>query len=391
MMIRSFLLLSACLLIPACSDRDSTPQQKTEPKRAELTLIPASFNDLPGWKNDDLKSFVPAFNKSCERLLKQDPQKNIYPMAQAGTNEQWQRICYSFNTASLSSSDKIREFIELHLTPRLVLSDGEEQGLFTGYYEASLRGSRTRGGPYQIPLFQRANDLVMVHLGEFRDSLKGQRIAGRVVDGTLKPYESREEIVSGNWPHNDKVLVWVDNAVDAFFVQIQGSGIVTLNDGSTMRVGYAGQNGHPYYAIGRELINAGHLTKETVSMQSIRQWLENNPTEAGRVMNTNPSYVFFRELKGDGPLGAEGVALTAGRSLAVDRSYIPYGLPIWTDIDAPIEGQTPRLQKLMMAQDTGGAIRGPVRGDVFWGYGKAAEQLAGPMKSKGRYWVLLPK
>ncbi len=265
-------------------------------------------------------------------------------------------------------------------------------GLFTGYYEAALKGSRTKSGPYKFPLYARPSDLVMVQLGDFRDDLKGRRIAGRVMDGKLKPYENRAQIVNGNWPHNDKVLVWVDNAVDAFFVQIQGSGMVELPDGATMRIGYAGQNGHPYYAIGRELIKRGAVAKDRISMQTIREWLTLNPYEADEIMNTNKSYVFFQELTGEGPIGGEGVALTAERSLAIDRSLLSYGLPIWLALDAE-EGNktTPPWQRLMIAQDTGGAIRGIIRGDIFWGYGDKAEYMAGHMKRTGRYWVLLPK
>ena len=157
-----------------------------------------------------------------------------------------------------------------------------------------------------------------------------------------------------------------------------------------IRLGYAGQNGHVYYAIGRELIARGALEKEAVSLQSIREWLNANPDQADEIMNTNASYVFFQELKEDGPKGGEGVALTAGRSLAVDHSLMAYGLPIWADIEEPVPGAGP-IRRMMVAQDTGGAIRGPVRGDVFWGHGARAEQLAGPMKSSGRYWVLLPQ
>ena len=377
------LLCLSLLVLSACSEVEKAPD-----KRAELSLKTSSFAQLPGWGGDDLKTFVPAFQKTCARLSKRDPSAPLGPLKQGGTAGQWQKLCAQFLATKMLN---YRSFFEEHFTPYQVLADQKAEGLFTGYYEASLRGSRKRQGPYQIPLYTRAEDLVMVHLGEFRDELKGHRIAGRVVDGKLKPYESREEIVAGDWPHNDKALVWVDSAVDAFFVQIQGSGIVRLDDGSTMRIGYAGQNGHPYYAIGRELIKRGELTKENVSMQSIRSWLDANPSQAATIMNTNPSYVFFRELEGEGPMGGSGVSLTAGRSLAIDRSYISYGLPLWTDIEPPIEGQTKPIQRLMIAQDTGGAIRGPVRGDVFWGYGETAEKLAGPMKSKGRYWVLLPK
>jgi len=230
----------------------------------------------------------------------------------------------------------------------------------------------------------------MVQLGDFRDDLKGRRIAGRVINGRLQPYETRAEITQGQWPHNTEVLVWVDNAVDAFFVQIQGSGVVSLNDGSEMRIGYNGQNGHPYYAIGRELIKRGALTKANVSLQTIRAWLADHPDQADDIMNSNASYVFFRALNTDGPVGGEGVTLTPLRSLAIDHSLLAYGLPVWVDIDAPAAG-APRLQRLMMAQDTGGAIRGAVRGDVFWGHGQRAEAMAGVMKSQGQAWVLLPK
>ena len=233
--------------------------------------------------------------------------------------------------------------------------------------------------------------LVMVNLGEFRDELKGERIAGRVRDGRLKPYESHAEILSGQLPvEQDRALVWVDSAIDAFFLQIQGSGIVSLDDGTIMRVGYAGQNGHPYYAIGRELVKRGELTKDKVSLQTIRSWLQAHPDQAQDVMTLNKSYVFFQEQKSEGPKGGEGVALTARRSLAVDHSIIPYGMPVWLQAEAP-DHTIDTINRLMVTQDTGGAIRGAVRGDFFWGYGTQAEYYAGKMKSQGRYWFLLPK
>ncbi|MGB0719976.1 MAG: murein transglycosylase A [Bdellovibrionales bacterium] len=365
------------------------PQQEIQ-ENPQLTLQSATFADLPDWQNDDLKTFIPAFEKSCAKILKADATNTFGPLEQAGTYAKWQRLCYDFNQLDHSSTNALTHFFETNFTPYSVRAGDNPDGLFTGYYEASLRGSKTRHGPYQTPLYTRPEDLVMVQLGEFREELKGQRIAGRVIGGNLKPYESREQIVAGDWPHNDKVLVWVDDPVDAFFVQIQGSGIVQLDDGTALRIGYAGQNGHPYYAIGKELYKRGALAKDEISLQTIRNWLEQNPSQAAEIMNTNKSYVFFRELTEEGPIGGQGVALTAGRSLAIDRSLISYGLPVWTDIAAPVTGVAP-IRRLMVTQDTGGAIRGPVRGDVFWGYGDTAEAMAGPMKSSGRYWVLLPK
>lgn len=379
---RSLFLILCFFILSSCEHKLDEP--------GPLKLQPASYGDLPGWNTDDMALVVEAFSRSCERMLRRAPDGLIGPLQEAGIYADWQPLCDKFLTFDTVDAIALRSFFERHFQPYEVRAGEEPEGLFTGYYEASLRGSRTRHGPYRYPLHARPDDLVMVQLGDFREHLKGERIAGRVLDGRLHPYESRADIIAGNWPHNDKVLVWVDDPVDAFFVQIQGSGVVELEDGSQMRIGYAGQNGHPYYAIGRELIKRGYLTKETVSMQSIRAWLAANPNEADEIMNTNRSYVFFRELTGEGPLGGEGIALTAGRSLAIDRSLLPYGVPMWVDIDPPAES-TGRLQKLMIAQDTGGAIRGPVRGDVFWGFGPTAESLAGAMKSQGRYWILLPR
>ena len=310
----------------------------------------------------------------------------------AGTVADWRPACEAL-PAPGSSDAAARAYFERWFEPHAVANNDRADGLFTGYYEASLNGSRRQSVRYATPLHARPDDLVMVDLGDFRDHLKGERIAGRVRDGRLKPYEQRSEIVSGALEARDLEIVWVDNPVDAFFLQIQGSGRIALDDGSEMRVGYAGQNGHPYTAIGKVLIESGALTREAVSMQSIRAWLEANPGEADAVMDQNRSYVFFDILDGEGPLGAQGIALTTGRSLAVDRKFMPLSAPIWLDTVAPLadgSGERP-LQQLMIAQDTGGAIRGPVRGDVFWGHGDEAAAVAGRMKSRGRYYLLLPK
>lgn len=387
---RFFLILSFLFLASCGEEQPPEEAEVIDVKPPELQIKAVTYDDLPNWGADDYQKIVPALVRSCTRILKQSPEKTFGPLEEAGTYEAWQKACENFALVATEDSAGIQKFFEENFQPYQILEGEEEYGLFTGYYEASLKGSRTRSNVYKYPLHKRPDDLVMVNLGDFRDELKGQRIAGRVEGGNLKPYETREQIVAGNWPHNDEVLVWVDNAVDAFFLQIQGSGIVDLDDGGTMRVGYAGQNGHVYYAIGRELIKREQLTSENVSMQSIRAWLEANPDQADEIMNTNASYVFFQELTGEGPMGGEGVALTAERSLAIDRSKLPYGMPLWVDINPPKEGEQ-HLTQIMMAQDTGGAIRGAVRGDVFWGYGERAEYLAGHMKSNGRYWALLPK
>lgn len=378
-------LMTGCALLP--------PSTKPEPK---LALLPASFSEVPRWSADAQDAALIAFARSCPRILKQAPEKQFGPDPWAGTYGDWHPACRALPAAETTTPEAARSYFEEWFVPVLATADGDAEGLFTGYYEASLRGALTQGEGYQIPLRARPSDLVMVNLGEFREELRGQRIAGRVEGGYLKPYEDRAEIEDGKLPKDmDVPLLWTDSAVAAFFLQIQGSGVVTLPDGSERRVGFDGQNGHVYSAIGKELIARGHLTKDNVSMQSIRAWLIANPDEGRGIMRTNKSYVFFRFIDDDapkngGPIGGEGVSLTPQRSLAVDHSIIPYGLPVFLDAENP-DPKLPRLQQLMIAQDTGGAIRGPVRGDVFWGHGDEAEENAGPMKSRGRYWFLLPK
>lgn len=258
---RIFLFL-LILFMAACEESAQEPapppaEEIVEEREPEMVLKAVDFADLPGWGGDDLKTFLPAFSRSCDRIRKQSPDKAFGPLEAAGTYASWQAVCMDFAARADKSAESLKAFIEARFTPYAVSADDDPAGLFTGYYEASLRGSREKSERFNIPLYSRPADLVMVDLGLFREALKGQRIAGRVSGGSLVPYETRAEIVAGNWPHNDKVLVWVDDAVDAFFVQIQGSGVVQMEDGSTMRIGYAGQNGHPYYAIGRELIARG--------------------------------------------------------------------------------------------------------------------------------------
>ena len=381
--ILSFLLIS---LLAGCA----TPAPKPPEVNAKLVTRPATFADLPGWAQDDTAAAIPAFAKSCARILKIDAmQKPGMSSDWVGQTALWQAACRKLPVSATPA--QARQYFEENFTPVQATADGVPEGLFTGYYQASLRGSRTPGGIYTIPLRAKPDDLVMVNLGEFRDELKGQRIAGRVKDGLLKPYEDRAAIEDGKLPPaQDKPFVYVDSAVDAFFLQVQGSGVITLTDGTTLQVGYDGQNGHPYYAIGKELVKRGHLGKDEVSMQSIRAWLGANPVEGKEIMRTNKSYVFFRTMDKEGAIGGEGLALTAGRSLAVDHSLIPYGIPVFVAA-APPRPTDPPVRRLMVAQDTGGAIRGPVRGDVFWGFGPEAEAIAGAMKSQGQAWYLLPK
>jgi len=392
------------------SEPAPTPAEEVPPE-PELVLEPARFAELPGWREDDLTSAAAALDASCRVLARRAPSAPVGPDGLGGTVGDWHPLCHRLlRMGEGAPREALRTLLETDLRPWAVTDRGVERtGLFTGYYEPELHGSRRRHGSYQTPLYRQPRDLIQVDLGAFRDDLAGRRIAGRIVGDRLEPYHDRQAISRGALAGRGLELVWVDDPVDAFFLQIQGSGRVVLEDGTVLRVGYAGQNGQPYTAIGRELVDRGELELEDVSLRTIRLWLETHPQEAAEVMAKNASYVFFRRLDGlaanRGPLGSLGVPLTAGRSLAVDPRFLPLGAPVWLAGSMPsiprseIEDKPPGgarasgalpLQRLLVAQDTGGAIRGPIRGDVFWGSGPRAEAVAGHMRHPGRLWLLLP-
>jgi membrane-bound lytic murein transglycosylase A len=374
--------LLAAFLVVSCGPKTPPPDR--------LTLAATDYGNLAGWGADSVGTALAALRRSCDAFAKQAADAPIGPGGLAGTAGDWRAPCAASAAIDPADDAAARRFFESEFRPFKLANNDDSTGLFTGYYEAELRGSRSREGPFTTPLLKRPADLVMVELGLFRPAWRGERIAGRVEAGQLKPYASRAEIERGALAQRNLELFWVDDPVDAFFLQIQGSGRIRLPDGSTARIGYDGQNGRAYVPIGRLLADRGELPRDTVSMQTIRGWLAAHPDKAAALMDENPSYVFFREMAGDGPLGAQGVVLTAGRSLAVDRAFLPLGVPLWLDLEDAAEGNG-RLRRLVVAQDTGGAIRGPVRGDVFWGFGPEAAERAGMMKDRGTYYLLLPR
>ena len=384
------MLAAVVILMQGCAP------QPEQPGPDRLVLRPVSFQDLPGWQADDLSAALQALQRSCTRLEERGDDEPLDIAALGGRVGDWREICAA--TAELEGTDQARRFFESHFTPYEARNGAEAEGLFTGYFEPELRGATQAEGHYGVPLYGRPHDLVTVDLGLFRDSLAGERVAGRVADGALEPYATRAEIDGGALAEQGLELVWVDDPVDAFFLHIQGSGRIVFEDGRTRRLTYAATNGHNYFAIGRRLVDLGALSREDVSMQTIQDWLAANPERASEVMHENASYVFFRWLEeeraAEGPVGAQRVPLTAGRSLAVDRRFVPMTLPIWLASAAPDPHPAKEdrpIRRLMVAQDTGGAIRGPVRGDVFWGTGAEAGAVAGRMKHEGRYWLLLPR
>jgi membrane-bound lytic murein transglycosylase A len=369
-----------------------------QPPTDKLVLQATSFAALDQWDASDPRAALRAFAASCAKIMQRPDADAFGGSAEYGTAGDWKAACAAALNAHDFPADAARGFFGQWFTPAVAANHGDAIGLFTGYYEPELNGSRKKQGRFQTPLLARPVDLIMVDLGTFRDALKGERIAGRVDGGRLVPYAKRGDIVAGALGPRTHPIVYVDDPVDAFFLQVQGSGRVKLNDGAMIRVGYDGQNGYPYTAIGRLLVERGAIAKDQLSMQAIRAWLVAHSGEARSLMDENASYVFFKELEianpNDGAPGSAGVPLTAEASLAVDTRFHGLGAPIWIEAHAPApDAAKPDVdfRRLLVAQDTGGAIRGPVRGDVYWGAGKTAESVAGRMAHKGKLFVLLPK
>ena len=347
-------------------------------------MQPARWGDLPGWADDDLPAAWPAFLQSCRALVS----KPQWPL--------WRAACEEAKKMPTQDGRALRQFFESRFEPYLLTNpDGSTSGLVTGYYEPLLRGSRTRTSVFSQPMLGVPPDLLTIDLGEVLPELKNMRLRGRLQGNKVVPYYSRAEIThrEKDKAFADRVLLWVDDAVELFFLQVQGSGRVRLPDGNLVRVGYADQNGHPYQSIGKQLVERGELKLEQASMQGIQAWARANPSRLNDLLNSNPSYVFFREVpsKGndkDGPAGALGVPLSAERSIAVDPRHVPLGAPIFLATTRP-NSNTP-MRRMVLAQDTGGAIRGVVRADFFWGFGADAGSQAGRMKQSGQMWVLLP-
>ncbi len=336
-----------------------------------------AFSALPGWEDADLDAALASFRRGCALLGKRDATASMSGAGYGGTVGDWLPACNAAGGAA-------RDFFESGFTPYAVRGS---DGLFTGYYEPQIEGSRIRQGAFQTPVLGLPPDLVRVDLGQFSTNFRGDHIAGKLNGARLVPYADRAAINAGAIAA--PVILYTDDPVALFFLQIQGSGRVKLADGSVTRLSYAGDNGQPYTAIGRVLVGEGALTLQTVSLQTIRAWLKAHPERAQGVMETDKSYVFFRETALDDPalggIGTLGANLTPLASLAVDARIHALGAPVYV----AAEGDDP-VRGLLVAQDTGGAIRGPVRGDIFFGFGEIAEARAGHMKAAGRMFVLLP-
>ena len=357
----------SCLILAACAPLATPPPPQPAP--AGPYYLEYSFGALPGWERTALEPSLRAFLRGCERVT-----------------AALSHACEVARGIPADDEQAARGFFEAHFTPYGVIApEGKDTGLVTGYYEPLLEGSRSPGPHHRYPIFGVPEDLIVVDFPELRHL----RLRGRLQGRRLIPYYSRAEIDAKS-DLQAPVLAWTADPVELFFLQIQGSGQMRLDSGEHIRLGYADQNGHPYRSLGRFLVERGELALDDASMQGIKAWAAQNPQKLQEALNHNASYVFFRELPPqDGPIGALGVPLAAGYSLAVDRRVVPLGAPVYLETTRPLSEEP--LERLMAAHDTGGAIRGAVRADFFWGSGAQAGEQAGRMRQQGKLWLLWPR
>jgi membrane-bound lytic murein transglycosylase A len=362
-------------------------------KPDNIRLKQSSFAQLPGWQETDIKKSLAAFQVSCKTFLRQDPEHTVGSQQIHLQVKDWLPACKAAMTITPISDGAAKIFFQTWFRPVEFYNRKSVSGLFTGYYLPLLEGSLTKSLEYNIPIYGLPTTIINVNLANFDTALGNQKLIGRIENNKLLPFYTRQHINNGALENKAPVLVWVKSHIDRLFLEIQGSGIVRLPNNERLYLGYAGENGASYTAIGSVLVKQGVMSRKTASMQRIRAYLEAHPNQIMPIINRNKSFVFFKILAHSAAMGAQGVPLTPGYSLAVDRKWIPLGTPLWLDTTRPdLTSDTPTvLQRLMIAQDTGGAIRGTVRGDVFWGAGKQATFIAGNMKNEGHYWLLLPR
>ena len=363
-----------CPMEPACPACPQCPVVKP-PESARY--VETTFAALPGWQNATLAPSLRAFLAGCVR-----------PVVHA-------KVCAQARALPENDEAAARLFFESAFVPySLVSSDTGDTGLVTGYYEPVIEGSRARSAANRYPIFGVPEDLLVVDLASVNPDVRNLRLRGRIDGRRIVPYYSRAEIDSKGEAFPAPVLGWTADPVALFFMQIQGSGQLRLESGERVRLGYADQNGHPFRSLGRWLVERGELKLEDASMQGIKAWASANPARLKEALNQNPSYVFFRELPAaagalEGPVGALGIPLSAEYSVAVDRRFIPLGSPVWLATTFPLSED--KLERLVAAHDTGGAIRGVVRADFYWGGGPEAGNRAGRMRQQGKMWLLWPR
>ena len=365
-------LAAASLILSGCPQPPQLPPPSPPPPRVQT-----DFDRIEGWAAGDPRPGFEVLLESCRAIARR---------------EQWRDACEQAKWVDAGNRTEVLRFFHENFIPyRLQQEDGEPDGLLTGYYVPNLAGSRTPSEEYSWPIYGLPDDLLVVDLDEVYPALGDYRLRGRIEGRRVVPYYSRGEIDSAQEPLKGDELLWVRDPVELFFLHIQGSGRIEFPEGEGVMVHYADQNGHPYRSIGKLLLERGAMTRDQMSMQNIKAWAQNNPDQVRALLDENPSYIFFEELSGtvENPPGALGIPLTPRYSLAVDPKYVPLGAPVFLATTWP--GEERPLRRLMGAQDTGGAIKGQVRADFYWGLGDEAGSYAGRTKQAARMWVLLPR
>ena len=377
-MLKKVLVLFIFLGLVSCSGKDI----EREDILPSFQLYKSDFSDLRKWEKDDLYLFDKSLKSVCTALGKSGADKLKSERFEISLSE-YKKHCDKI--LRIEDNEYLKEYIEDNFVPYLVLDNGESEGKFTSYYEAEIRASTKKDDKYKYPIYGKPNDLVEVNLRDFDANLPNQRLIGRVKDGKLVKYYTRKEIDEGKL--DAPVILWGDNLVDIYLMQIQGAAVATLEDGRKIRVGYHDNNGHKFRGIGSILLEKKLIKPKDASMDKIREWLDENGDKAKKNMLLNDRFIFHKIVDAEGPLGAMGLPLFAGRSMAVDKSFIPLGVILWIETNSP-KGE---LNRLVMAEDVGSAIKGAIRGDYFWGHGDEALQFAGRMNARGKYYVVLPK
>ena len=340
-------------------------------KKSDWSAIESSF------ESDNVLLTWTAWLRSCSVLKQKDT---------------WKKVCDLAEDIKEPSDENIKNYFKKYFNLYSATNmDGSDTGTITGYYQPILKGSKVKTSHYKVPLYTTPKDLITVDLSDVYPELKSKRLRGKLAGNKLIPYLSRAEIDGQGSPLAGNEIVWVEDPVEAFFLEIQGSGIIQFDNGEAMQIGYADQNGYPFKAIGSTLVQKKEITMAEASMEGIKNWARKNITKLREFLNMNASYVFFRKLPNDlpGPIGALGVSIEAERSVAIDPKFIPLGAPVFLSTTQPNTSEP--LERLMVAQDTGGAIRGGVRADFYWGSGDEAGRKAGSMKQQGKIWTLLPR
>lgn len=368
-------------------------------RSAHVQLKPISFQQLPSWQNADLSPSFKAFQSSCKVFLKSDPNKVISSELIDLKVKDFVPACLDAKSLPDKTNKELKKFFERWFTPYMLYKHKALSGLFTGYFMPTLNGSLTKTEKYNVPIYGLPDNMITIDWKAFRIKSGNSKLNGRVVKSNkLVPFYSREEINNGAIKDHASVIVWLDNKIDRQFLEIEGSGIVKLDDNKFLYVGYKGENGATYKSLPSIFIEQGIFTKDTATQENIKKYFQTHPEKLDYLLNKNKSFVFFEKLPNNEAIGAQGVGLTPGYSLAIDKNLIPYGLPIWLNTTIP-DLKSSKLNdkhtekpfnRLMVAQDTGGAIRGPVRGDIFLGAGEDAKKIASHTKAKGSYWLLVP-